>query len=126
MEVSLIWIQLRAHTSIPYKDVSLIWIQLRAHTSIPYKDVSLIWIQLRAHTSIPYEDTKSRTHKHTRIMLHSRIGLQKFLTPNAPDGSKRVRVTPVAEPKRDDGMWKHVKVLRDVSGFLHCDVTLLR
>ena len=46
-------------------------------------------------------------------MLHSRIGLQKFLTPNAPDGSKRVRVTPVAEPKRDDGMWKHVKVLRE-------------
>ena len=38
-------------------------------------------------------------------MLHfSRFGLDKFLTPNAPDGTKRVRVTPAADVSAVGGM----------------------
>jgi hypothetical protein len=49
-------------------------------------------------------------------MLHSRLGLQKYLTPDANDGSgqKRVRAETKSQPKRDEGMWKHVTVLREL------------
>ena len=48
-------------------------------------------------------------------MLHSRLGMQKFLTPSAgtSDGKRRVRPEIKSEPKRDTGVWKYVTVLRD-------------
>lgn len=46
-------------------------------------------------------------------MIFSRLGLQQKLTQDAPDGAKRVRVAPKSEPNRDQGMWKHVSVLRE-------------
>jgi len=52
--------------------------------------------------------------ENTRVnMNQSRLGLQQKLTEDAPDGTKRVRVMPKTEPKRDEGMWQHVKVLRE-------------
>ena len=58
-----------------------------------------------------YTVTYVYTHKRI-IMLYSRLGLQQKLMETAPDGGKRVRVTPQSEPKRDDGLWQYVTVLR--------------
>jgi len=47
-------------------------------------------------------------------MLHSRLGMQKFLTPAGPSESKRRhRTEPKHEPKRDSGVWKYMTVLRE-------------
>ena len=42
-----------------------------------------------------------------------RLGTMIELSQGAPEGRKRVRTQPVAEPKRDSGVWLHVTVLRD-------------
>ena len=46
-------------------------------------------------------------------MLYDRLGLEKKLSTTAPGGTTRVRADTKSEPNRKDGMWAHVKVVKD-------------
>ena len=46
-------------------------------------------------------------------MIYNSTGLQAKLTPDAPNGGKRVRPAPRTAPKREEGVWKHVEVVEE-------------
>ena len=79
---------------------------------IPFLHLLLTWTTLRKVTG----SHRIASHR-TQIMLYSCLGLQRKLTPDAPDGGKRVHCA--SRPKRhprgtnDQGVRPHVKVLKE-------------
>ena len=46
-------------------------------------------------------------------MIYSGTGLQQKLSEDTPAGGKRVRVIPAAKPKRNEGIWQHVTIVKE-------------
>ena len=63
-------------------------------------------LHMEPSTKRIYKRIYTTTHAN---MLHSRLGMQKFLTPSTgtSDGKRRVRTETKSDPKRDTGVWKY-------------------